>query len=307
MNKTGLLSTNKIYIDGISMGNLTAVVGTDRTIPGFNTNLRLASVNNGGYNCNIKYGNVMVYNRELTQSEIKQNYYAGLQRFIPTDGLVLSLDAQNTNLYATSPTTAYDISGNANNGTLINGTLVSSIGNSSWSFDGVNDRIIINSTSSLNPETITLQAWVNLKILETSVYPVVISKSGTLGSGQYGLWLWRGGLSQNGVGFRINKTDASITTISTYIDNNTIINEWILLTGTFDGQTMKIYYNDEEKSSLSIGLYSIATTDDDLIIGDDGQNRFFNGFINSVSIYNRALSQNEVSTIYNATKTRYGL
>ena len=79
------------------------------------------------------------------------------------------------------------------------------------------------------------------------------------------------------------------------------------MTGTFDGQTMKIYYNDEEKSSLSIGLYSIATTDDDLIIGDDGQNRFFNGFINSVSIYNRALSQTEVSTIYNATKTRYGL
>lgn len=81
MNKTGLLSSNKIYINGNSMGTLTAVVNNDGNIPGFNTNIRLCSWNNNGFNGNMQYGHVAVYSRELTPEEILQNYNATKSRF----------------------------------------------------------------------------------------------------------------------------------------------------------------------------------------------------------------------------------
>jgi hypothetical protein len=81
MKSTGLLSTNKIYIDGVDMGVLTPVVANDGNIPGLNNNLRLCSWNNGGFHGNMQYANLRIYNRELTASEINQNYNASKSRF----------------------------------------------------------------------------------------------------------------------------------------------------------------------------------------------------------------------------------
>jgi hypothetical protein len=82
MNSSGLLSTNKIYINGVSVGPLTAVVGGDSGAPGFATNLKLCDWNNGGYYANLQYGNVMTYSRELTPSEILQNFNATKGRYL---------------------------------------------------------------------------------------------------------------------------------------------------------------------------------------------------------------------------------
>jgi hypothetical protein len=81
MRSSGLLSTNKIYIDGVDMGALSAVVQNDGNIPGLNNNLRLSSWNNGGYYGNMQYSNFRVYNRILTAAEITQNFNAIKARF----------------------------------------------------------------------------------------------------------------------------------------------------------------------------------------------------------------------------------
>lgn len=82
MNSSGLLSNNKIYINGVSVGSLSAVVGGDASTPSFATNLRLCGWNNdGGYRGNLQYGNFQVYNRELTVGEINQNFNAQRDRF----------------------------------------------------------------------------------------------------------------------------------------------------------------------------------------------------------------------------------
>jgi hypothetical protein len=82
MNSSGLLSNNKIYINGVSVGSLSAIVGGDGNAPGFATNLRLCGWNNnGGYRGNLQYGNFQVYNRELTVGEINQNFNAQRDRF----------------------------------------------------------------------------------------------------------------------------------------------------------------------------------------------------------------------------------
>jgi hypothetical protein len=80
MNSSGLLSTNKIYINGISQ-SISAVVNADGNIPGLATNLRLASWNNGAYHGSVQYGNLNIYNRALSDQEILQNYNVNRARF----------------------------------------------------------------------------------------------------------------------------------------------------------------------------------------------------------------------------------
>ena len=58
---------------------------------------------------------------------------------IVTDGLVLCLDAANSKSYPGTGTAWNDLSGNGNNGTLINGVGYNSNNGVSLVFDGVND------------------------------------------------------------------------------------------------------------------------------------------------------------------------
>ena len=61
---------------------------------------------------------------------------------IVTDGLIFNVDAGFTPSYPTSGTSLYDLSGGANNGTLINGpTFGTTEGVSCFKLDGINDRI----------------------------------------------------------------------------------------------------------------------------------------------------------------------
>jgi hypothetical protein len=74
-----------------------------------------------------------IYNRALSQAEIKQNFNAQASRFqvprsIVTDGLVLWLDAGDPTSYPGSGTTWYDLSGNDYDATLVGGPTVTSRG-----------------------------------------------------------------------------------------------------------------------------------------------------------------------------------
>jgi len=75
MNSSGLLSTNKIYINGEAQ-TMGVQAASDGAIPGLITTLTLGSWGSGGFYGNVYYGNVNIYNRELTTAEIKQNFNA---------------------------------------------------------------------------------------------------------------------------------------------------------------------------------------------------------------------------------------
>ena len=81
MTKTGSIPTNnKLYING-NLQTLSQQLGTTGNAPGFSSNLRLCSWNSGGFYGNLQYGNLQVYNRALSQTEITQNYNAQKSRF----------------------------------------------------------------------------------------------------------------------------------------------------------------------------------------------------------------------------------
>jgi hypothetical protein len=67
---------------------------------------------------------------------------------IVTDGLVMYLDAANTKSYPGSGTTWNDLSGNSNNGTLINGPTFNP--NGGIDFDGTDDYINFGNPTELN-------------------------------------------------------------------------------------------------------------------------------------------------------------
>jgi hypothetical protein len=239
------------------------------------------------------------YNRALTRQEVLQNYYAGLQRFIPTDGLVLSLNAQNTNLYATSPTTIYDVSGNNNNGTMLNGVQYIGDAGGCWGFDGINDRCALLTNTTYGNNT-TWAVWVNrtssvntLNMFMGRFLPYFAARSGTTGFH---------------FSNTINSTQRNLFTTGITVQDNL----WYHLTFTtqFDGTNtiMRIYVNGVlNNSGTFVGQQS--QNSQPFNIGD-GQNTTwfpFNGKINDVNVYNRTLTQTEITTIFNATRTKYGV
>lgn len=260
---------------------------------------------------NGNISNFKIYDKSLTPQEILQNYYAGLQRFIPTDGLVLSLDAQNTNLYATSPTTVYDVSGNENNGTLINGTQYVGDGDGSWNFDSVDDYIDnIGTTSSFsfiqNTGIFTICAWVRLTEFSTTQRAIMGNNRNV--TTEKGFLLARGTASSR---IRFVITNGGGNVFSQQWDNYFLDNNWVFVTIVGNG-TNVIYYRNGTLFQNGSNLGTLATGDSTrtLSVGrvtNLSSSFFWSGNISQTSIYNTTLSATQISTIYNATKSRYGI
>jgi len=85
----------------------------------------------------------------------------------------------------------------------------------------------------------------------------------------------------------------------TYTTTNANDQKWHYMAITYDGSTEKLYYD-----GIAVGLYSTATTvisNGSLTLGsrNDGMQEFFNGSIDEVKVYNRALTADEIKQDYN--------
>jgi hypothetical protein len=302
---TGNGTVLSLYVDGVERA--TGLVST-----------RTVSVYNGSVGPRLgrrafmdgQMSSARFYTRALTQQEVLQNYYAGLQKFIPTNGLVLSLDAQNTNLYAVSTTTAYDVSGNNNNGTLINGVQYVGDGNGSWKFDGTDDYINVTHNTSLNLTSQgTISTWINPFSLTQGLFTNIVAKNtgGAVNQQSYTL-SWR----QVSGGLYGQICDGSGTYNEVLVSFPTVANVWYNIVFTWNGSQLSMYNNGVVvgTSTQTINNQVLLT---DLTIGGytykgaGGGAEYFNGKISQTYIYNRGLTSTEILTIYNATKTRYGL
>ena len=221
-------------------------------------------------------------------------------------GLVLYLDAGNVKSYSGSGETWFDLSGNSNHGTLINGVGYSSSGGGSLVFDGVNDIVRIPHNSTQNPQNITISSWINLSDFLNSFgrNPNILGKGGNDGyrfrvnggfnssPGQV-VWFDRG--SENIIG-----TDSDLV----------LPGDWHFITVTGSSSGLKIYVDDTLRSSNSVPFGGNTTTAD-LAIGGAGigvlTNELFVGNIAKVLMYNRELTASEISQNFNAFRDRFGI
>ena len=222
---------------------------------------------------------------------------------IITDGLVLCLDAGNTKSYPGSGTTWTDLSGNGNNGTLVNGPTYSSDNGGSIVFDGTNDRgnftTPITSTSNQ-----TYEIWTN----------AIASASSTQ---QYAYLLHTNnadtstGRSYMNIGIRPTQQyfaafNGAHDTMELGVTANT--SNIIQIVLTWDGSTQRAYANGISKNSQALTgtPQNFSTTTS---FGDDKSTtyRMIQGNIYSIKIYSRALTASEIQQNFNSLRGRFGV
>ena len=191
---------------------------------------------------------------------------------------------------------AADSSGNANHGALVNGpTWTAGQTTGALSFDGVDDYVSVSNSGSLNPATqITLSAWV--KPTNIAASSEIISKENNANNNQYYLRLQGGGK------IRFTVAGTALNGITTLSPNN-----WYLVTGTYDGSSMKVYVNGGLDATATATL---SMTDNGLGVRLGARQYttplVFHGLIDEARIYNRALSQAEIQALLSAGPSAAG-
>ena len=225
---------------------------------------------------------------------------------IVTDNLFMKLDATN---YVSG--SWLDETANGNNATINGSTWLSTDGGI-FDLNGSSNTISIPHTSQLSLNTSvqkTIQVWVKFDTLPNlnEQVPVFGKLSSSFNfDGYWGGLFSNGGIVRcvtNGVGTQrmVNST----LTIS--------INTWYLFTfisiiNSTTGST-KVYINETEYISTQHGTdgYSESNTLYLGWIGSGVGSSYLNGKIGACYFYTKGLTTGEISTNYNATKSKYGL
>jgi len=223
---------------------------------------------------------------------------------IVNNNLVLLLDSINNKSYSGSGLTWYDLTSNSNNGTLVNGPTYD-ISNGSIVFDGINDYVDCGNNSTLDINKLTISCWFKTTQTSFGTYGAyLISKIGTVRKWTYSLMMMPTGKIQFQKDDGIN--NPIITTTSSYNDGS-----WYNVNVSIDG-AIRIYINGALVISGSDTTVNSTSNNNSLLIGGNGSNGgytgvYYNGNISNTTIYNRALSSDEVLQNFNSQKNRYGL
>jgi len=208
--------------------------------------------------------------------------------------------------YWSCANTAYDLSGNGNNGTLSNITSTSDrFGHypGAFFFNGSNSYISVADAASLRlgSGNFTINAWVRLSSYNASYGSVIVGKRT---SGSNNGWSWgitgsaatpigvvnfNPGTTPNGTGTDTVGRNSWHMVTSVYTASTSQLDNYI--DGTLDNSTTGVSQpNALATASLYIG-------EDDPSIG--GYHLF--GALSDIRIYNRAITTTEITALYNVT------
>ena len=211
---------------------------------------------------------------------------------VVTDGLVYYLDAANPRCYSGSGLTANALIGGIG-GTLVNGVGFGNTNNGSFTFDGTNDYIVIPTSSAfdLGTGSATIIAWFKTT---TTFEKCIVSKRNNTGFQLYVLSskLYADGASISAQSVQNVNTGNNVFGAAVYDRTNSLLRMYV--NGKEDGNSFLGATSLTDTADINVGRATLFFTRD-----------YFDGNIYQVSIYNRALSAQEVLQNYNATKKRY--
>jgi len=262
----------------------------------------------GASRFNGKIDEVKIYNKVLSASEIQAEMGCGgttttvTTTTTPTTSVTTSIPTTTItadevaiwHFDENSGSTAGDSSGNNNDGTIYGAIWTSGKINSALYFDGNDDYVDIGDRDLLSTESKTFIAWV--KPSSSAEGGGILIKTGGIGDREYQLLLIDGDPI-----FRLSHD----CTQNIFIENSAYsvpANEWVMLAATYDHATkgLKLYYNGQPIASDTNAQGTVCTGGSaPLTIGsENGQSNFFNGVIDEVRIYSRALSESEIQQHY---------
>ena len=198
-----------------------------------------------------------------------------------------------------SGTTANDAV-NGNDG-MINGATYTTdkapvIGNDyALAFDG-NDYVRVLDSGTLEPTTVTVAAWVKAPSSPGSNRYILGKGGQACSAASYALYTRGGGL------YFYVYNPATSYRLSPGAGTWVWDGEWHHVVGTYDGSYVRLYVDGAEigtgtPTSIAIG-YGLTPTDDFFVGAYGGTcDLYFNGLIDEVGIWNRALSADEVAAL----------
>jgi len=197
-----------------------------------------------------------------------------------------------------SGTIVADASGNGNDGTMMNmdpaTDWVDGRFGKALDFDGANDYVVVPNSNSLNitGNAVTVAAWI--KHSSAGWHPVcdgIVQHEG-----QYALQINNGQPT-----FYVNTGSGWVYARWA---NTLALSTWYYVVGTYDGSGIRIWVNGIERASTN-NSGNLSSTSNTICLGSSANGTYpFNGIIDEVRIYNRALSSDEISALYNASKAR---
>jgi hypothetical protein len=228
---------------------------------------------------------------------VKSNYEG-----IVTSGLVLNLDAGFLPSYPTTGTTWYDVSGNNSNGILTNGPTFSSANSGTIVFDGTNDY-----ADFIAPglgTTTTVEMWCKIG--------AAYSGRMFFGWDRYDVWCGSGTLGFNTAASDVYGISASA------VSALGLVNNWKHYTFEMRSDVAytnnKIYINgasqtlSQQLSSENASVRNFNSGNGRIAIWRATETSFQMPMECAIfKVYNRALTQNEITQNYNTTKARFGL
>ena len=246
--------------------------------------------------CEINNTNELIDEDEEQEQEQEDQYV------IPTEGLVCYYEFSGN---------ANDLSGNGNNG-IINGAILSKDrflkSNEAYQFDGINDYIVTSNPSFLNNQSGTFIAWVKLNHLDHVTYIGSVSDN----NNNYISML------------RIEPKDSTVglycrePVLRNMISSTTQIStgKYYQLALRSNGTKWDIFINGIQDEVFSTYGSNCGRWFGDLSVVDKfeigglnfeglGVYPYFDGIIDQVLLYDKALSGLEIYNIYVNTKGNY--
>jgi hypothetical protein len=247
---------------------------------------------------------IAIWNRAITFEEVKSMYKVSKPKYntkIPQDGLI-GFWPFNGN--------AQDQSSLANHGEVNGATLTTDRcekRNSAYEFNGIDNYIEVKNSASLsNVESVTMSAWINLDSMRNSEQGITTKwyqiQDCTRNTDAYTMILSKIPTTNNQtrlVGGTIQYVGRDILSEDTISES-----KWLHVAFTHNSLIGgKIYINGLLNDSIS-KVGSICNSTNPLYFGADNyvgkMFRFFQGKIDDIAIWNRALSDNEIVEVYNA-------
>jgi hypothetical protein len=216
---------------------------------------------------------------------------------IVKDGLVMVLDAGNQKSYISGSSTWVDLSRNGNSATLVNGPTSNNYG---MVLDGTNDYGYVSHGGSLafNSGNFTVCVWHRNENSSTG-YNGIITNDNT---GDDSWKIFRD-IGQSNYRARCGGVASSFPAYT--------VGRFHYYAYTFNGSTMQLYF--DAVSGNSVAASNPASGRNFIAFGSyrysDAVALSFltNQTIGLVSLYNRALTSQEILQNYNASKARFGL
>ncbi len=288
-----------LYIDGVLKGTSARNTISTTTNP-----FRIGDTSNfGGTAFNGFIDEVDVFNRALTGEEIAAIYNTGSAGKCrscvpPPSDMAAWWKAENDG----------EDSVGTHDGTLINGTTFApgKVG-TAFKFDGADDAVHVGMLGNVGlneTQPFSLSAWVNSHAPATGSQVIAGNYMGeTGGTGSFSTYLR---INNSKLIFTIDRRQLAATTIETEI-----LSGWQYVTATYDGTSLKLFINGTLKSSTDRTFTDSTANTRGWDIGNfspetnttHGISSSFNGEIDELAIFDRALSAEEVAASYNAGGT----